>query len=376
MDAAVFCRYHAADMRILGIETSCDESAAAYLEVVRGKVALVEQVVATQAIHAKYGGVVPEVAAREHAVLLPSALAELAEKVVGKPDGPALGRIVDCVAVTRGPGLVTSLRVGLDTVRALSVAWRKKIVGVNHIEGHVEANWFSEALRERLDEDRGLFPAVVLVVSGGHTELLLMKGHGRYRLLGATRDDAAGETFDKAAKLMGLGYPGGPALSRLARDGDARAFDFPRPMLNDPHHDFSFSGLKTAVRYFLERETARLSDRRFLADVAASVERTIVEVLVEKTVRAAGSTKAKTVLLAGGVAANGPLRLALASAVAERLPGAKFFEPPLEFCTDNAAMIALAGYVHAKRRDPRSGSGTSFDQVKKMEADPNWELGR
>ncbi len=356
-------------MRILAIESSCDESAAAYLEVKGGRVACFEHLVATQAIHAKYGGVVPEVAAREHSTTLPLVLAGLAKKITGDEDGVALGRKVDVVAVTRGPGLVTSLKVGVDTARALAAAWNKKVVGVNHIDGHVRAAWLPGApLEFALKNSRGVFPALVLVVSGGHTELLLMRDEARYTLLGATRDDAAGEAFDKAAKLMDLGYPGGPAISRLAAEGDATAFPFPRPMISDPHFDFSFSGLKTAVRYFLQREREKLSDPQFVRDAAASIEQAIVDVLVVKTVRAAEIMRVKTVILAGGVAANVKLRRALGAELAARLPGIRYAEPPLQYCTDNAAMIAMAGYF-AARRD-------KFDKWQKMEADPGWELGR
>ncbi len=356
-------------MRVLAIETSCDESAAAFLEVKNGKTARFAHLVATQAIHAKYGGVVPEVAAREHSSTLPLVLAGLAKEIVGKEDGVALGRAVDVVAVTQGPGLVTSLKVGLDSARSLAAAWKKEIVGVNHIEGHIAASWLPSApLESTLKDGKGVFPALVLVVSGGHTELLLMAGFGKFKLLGATRDDAAGEAFDKAAKLMDLGYPGGPAISRLAAEGNSAAYPFPRPMMNDPHFDFSFSGLKTAVRYFLQKERDRLTDPVFRRDAAASVEQAIVDVLVAKTVRAAAATKAKTVIIAGGVAANGKLRRALAAAVADRVPKARFAEPPLAYCTDNAAMIAMAGYFSARRG--------RFDAWKSMEPDPAWELGR
>lgn len=356
-------------MRILAIETSCDESAAAYLQVERGLIKRFESVVHTQAIHAQYGGVVPEVAAREHSATLPSVLDALADKVVGKADGRALGRQIDIVATTSGPGLVTSLKVGVETARSLALGWNKKLVGVNHIDGHVAAAWLPGAPLESSlrNADKGVFPALVLVVSGGHTELLLMRGHGKYKLLGATRDDAAGEAFDKTAKLMGLGYPGGPAISRLAADGDPRAYDFPRPMLNEPHHDFSFSGLKTAVRYFLERDPSRLSETKFARDVAASVEQAIVETLVGKTVTAAIQTKAKSVILAGGVAANGKLRRMLGAALAENAPKARFVEPPLAYCTDNAAMIAMAAYFMAKQG--------KFSVPSKLLADPHWELG-
>jgi len=356
-------------MRILGIESSCDESAAAYLDVDEGGIRRFEHLVATQAIHAKYGGVVPEVAAREHAATLPLLLAALAEKVVGKEDGRALGRVVDVVAATRGPGLVTSLKVGFDTACTLAAAWGRKMVGVNHIEGHIYSNWLpGAALETEFGARSKIFPALVLVVSGGHTELLLMRGHGRYKLLGATRDDAAGEAFDKTAKLMNLGYPGGPALARLAEKGDPRFQDFPRPMIREAHHDFSFAGLKTAVRYFLQARPEFAASEKFLADVAASTQQAIVEVLTAKAVRAAKASKVRTVMLAGGVAANVSLRSSLRQALAAELPAVRFVEPPVRYCTDNAAMIAAAGYFGARSR--------RFGDPLKLDVDPGWELGR
>ncbi|HTM67659.1 MAG TPA: tRNA (adenosine(37)-N6)-threonylcarbamoyltransferase complex transferase subunit TsaD [Candidatus Binatia bacterium] len=356
-------------MRILALESSCDESAAAFLEVKGGRVARLEPLVATQAIHAKYGGVVPEVAAREHSATLPVILEQLAKQVTGSADGRKLGRMVDVVAATRGPGLVTSLKVGYDTAKTLSLAWGKKLVGVNHIEGHILSAWLPGApLEPAIRDPKGVFPALVLVVSGGHTELLVMKGYGRYRLLGATRDDAAGEAFDKAAKLMGLGYPGGPAISRLAALGSPAAYDFPRPLMHDADHEFSFSGFKTAVRYFLQKEKDRLGDETFRRDVAASVEQAIVDVLCSKTVRAAAATRVKTVILAGGVAANAKLRATLAERLAAKLPRVRFVEPPLKYCTDNAAMIAMAAFFRASAR--------KFDAPAKSDVDPGWELGR
>ncbi len=355
-------------MRILALESSCDESAAAFVEVKSGKVSRLEHLVASQAIHSLYGGVVPEVAAREHSAAVPPLLAGLAKHVTGEPDGRKLGQLVDVIAVTRGPGLITSLRVGVDSARALAAAWDKKIVGINHIEGHVYANWLPKEAGDALPADEEIFPAVVLVVSGGHTEILYMRGHGRFELLGATRDDAAGEAFDKTAKLMDLGYPGGPAISKLAAEGNPFTFDFPRPMINDSHFDFSFAGLKTAVRYFLRDHQDQMTDQKFLRDVAASTERAIVDVLVAKTVRAAKQRKTKSVLLAGGVAANGLLRRSLAEAVRTQLRGVRFVEPQVRYCTDNAAMIAMVGFFRAK--EAKRGAW------KDMDSDPNWEFGR
>lgn len=355
-------------MRILGIETSCDESAVAYLDVHKGKVRSLEHLVASQMIHEKYGGVVPEIAAREHSGTLPSLLEGIAKRVVGKKDGKALGKKVDVVAVTQGPGLVTSIRVGLDTARTLAAAWKKDLIGINHLEGHIYANWLpGGGFADATEKDRWMFPALVLIVSGGHTELLLMKGHGKYTLLGATRDDAAGETFDKVAKMLGLGYPGGPLISAHAKKGDREAYDFPRPMITSTNLDFSFSGLKTAVRYFLQKQPVEMRGERLVNDVAASAEKAIIDVLVHKTARAVRMTGAKTVVLAGGVAANAYLRQRMGEEFSG-MADVRYVQPHLEYCTDNATMIAMAGYFNAVR-----GKSTNW---KVTDVKIGWELGR
>lgn len=339
-------------MRILGIETSCDETSVALLEVKGGRADVTKEMTASQVLtHAEFGGVVPEVAARKHVETLPAIVRKMG---VGPDD-------VDAVAVTRGPGLITSLRVGTDFARALAYGWGKPVIDVNHIEGHIAANWIGKD-----PEGAFAFPAVVLVVSGGHTELIAMDGFGSYRLLGATLDDAAGEAFDKAAKMMGLGYPGGPEVSRRAEKGRSGVFDLPRPMLAKPGFDFSFSGLKTAVLYTLgDRDEWSDTD---IDDLCRAFEDAVVDVLVTKTVKAAKETGAKTVFLAGGVSANRKLRETLASAVTERVPEDACVLPDLKYTTDNAAMIAMAGYF-------RAGSG-GRDGAEAMEPDPNWELGR
>lgn len=357
-------------MRILAIESSCDDSSVAFLDIQEGKAKTVTQLVANQEIHAKYGGVVPEVAAREHSASVPVLLRALADTIVGEPDGEKLGAQVDAIAVTGGPGLATSLRVGIETARGLAMAWNVPLYAANHIEGHVYSNWLPNGKDPSpLESKDDIFPALVLVVSGGHTELLHMRGHGEYELLGATRDDASGEAFDKTAKLMGLGYPGGPVISRLAKDGDPSAIDFPRPMLHDPHLDMSFSGLKTAVRYFIRDNAEKLKDPKFVADVAASAQQAIIDVLVAKTVRAVEQIGASTVLLAGGVAANGHLRASLRAALADRAPGVAFVEPPMAYTTDNAAMIGMVAYWRAiKEKDG--------NDLARVDARPDWELGR
>lgn len=338
-------------MRILGIETSCDETSAALLHVSKGVARIEKHLTASQVLkHAEYGGVVPEVAARLHVETLPLLIDELG---VTRKD-------LDGIAVTRGPGLITSLRVGTDFARALAYGWELPLVGVNHIEGHIAANWIDKKIASAYS-----FPALVLVVSGGHTELILMKGFGKYERIGSTLDDAAGEAFDKVAKMLDLGYPGGPAVSKRAVLGNAEKFAFPRPLLNQPNFDFSFSGLKTAVLYTLQRKKEWSAED--VNDICASFQAAVVDTLVAKTIRAAKAKKVKTVFLAGGVAANGPLRERLAAAVKKELPRVEAVIPSLAYCTDNAAMIAMAGYfrLSKKKSDPWKG----------MLADPAWELG-
>lgn len=303
-------------MKILGIETSCDETAAAVVE--DGKHILSNQIASQVAIHARYGGIVPEVASRQHVLtIIPVVEQALKKAKVGFSD-------LAGVAVTMGPGLAGSLLVGVNAAKAISLARALPLTGVNHLEGHIYANWLSGT---NVD-----FPVVCLIVSGGHSDLVLMRGHGDYVVIGRTRDDAAGEAFDKAARILGLGYPGGPAIEKAARSG-SDALKLPRAWLAGTY-DFSFSGVKTAL---LRRVEA--GDVSSPADAAASFQAAVVEVLVKKTVIVAKEYQAKHVLLAGGVAANGRLRqqLALDSPVPVLVP-----EPVL--CTDNAAMIAACGY--------------------------------
>lgn len=344
-------------MRILGIETSCDETAAALLEVKRGQFKLVSNIVATQVkIHARYGGVVPEVAARNHIeVMIP-----VIKKALGTIKKP------DVIAVTAGPGLITSLLIGIQTARTLAYLWDIPLIPVNHIEGHIYANLLSGTFHMAASATIQ-FPAVILIVSGGHTELILMKGHGKYRLLGATRDDAAGECFDKAASLLGLGYPGGPAIAKLAEKGDASRFPLPRPMINTSDYEFSFSGLKTAVRYLVEKlKKDKQFDESMRVDICASFQCAVIDVLVAKTIRAAKKTKAKSILMGGGVIANVALCERMKDSVTQELPMAQLSYPERSFCTDNAAMIAMAGYFHLiKKEDYRA---------KHLDARPGWEL--
>ncbi len=353
-------------MNILGIETSCDETAAA---VVADGRRVRSNVIASQiALHRAHGGVVPELAARGHVVaIVPVVEAALVEAGVGRPE-------LDVVAVTEGPGLAGALLVGVNVAKALAYALDRPLVAVNHLEAHVYANWL--ALPGEQPSPPPAFPLVCLLVSGGHTELILMTDHGRYRHLGRTLDDAAGEAFDKGARLLGLGYPGGPAIERAAGAGDPARFDLPRAWLGEGY-DFSFSGLKTALLRlaepyrlpapptpversspsgpFPEHRPAVFAPGAPIADLAAAYQEAVVEVLATKTARAARAFGAKTVLLAGGVAANGVLRRRLATEVVA-VCGADVpvRYPPPALCTDNAAMIAGAA-AYALRRGAQAG---------------------
>jgi len=315
---------------LLAIESSCDETAAA---VMRGGEELLSSVVATQVdFHARFGGVVPEIASRKHTEAIVGVVDEALERA-----GVTLGDL-DALAVTYGPGLIGALVVGVAYAKGLSFASGVPLVGVNHLEGHLFANRLATPGLEP--------PLVALVVSGGHTALVHVPKWGVYRTLGATLDDAAGEAFDKVAKVMGLGYPGGPAISRLAEQGDPAAVPLPRAMLRSGDYDFSLSGLKTAVVTYVKRE--REAGREIpLADLAASFQAAVIDVQVAKTVRAAEEYGVRTVCLAGGVAANVALREALGTVLAER--GIALSVPPLLLCTDNAAMIAAAGHFRLLR---------------------------
>jgi len=309
-------------MRVLGIETSCDETAAAVLADGRLRSSVVQS---QDLIHGRYGGIVPELASRRHIeVVLPVVARALGEAGLGLGD-------LDGIAVTHGPGLVGSLLVGLSAAKALAYAHALPLVGVNHLEGHIFAGRLTDPTLEP--------PFLALVVSGGHTALYACERPLQYRLVGQTRDDAAGEAFDKVAKLLGLGYPGGPVVERTARAGDAKAIAFPLAQFQDGAPDFSFSGLKTAVSLYVRRHGPL--EAAAVADVCASFQAAAVKMLVRKTIRAARTLGIRRVLLTGGVAANGALRAALEVECAER--GYAWTAPPARLCTDNAAMIAAAG---------------------------------
>ncbi len=320
---------------IMAIETSCDETAVAILA--DGKELLVNLVSSQIKIHQQFGGVVPEIASRQHLEQV-NRLIDLALKEAGLTFAQ-----LTALAVTYGPGLVGALLVGVSTAKALAYSVNLPLVGVNHVEGHIYANWLAQEERE--------FPLVCLIVSGGHTALVEMRGHGEYRFLGETQDDAAGEAFDKVARAMGLGYPGGPLLDALAREGNGTAVQLPRAWLGGNNYNFSFSGVKTAVLNYLNK-AAQKGEEVNKADLAASFQASVVEVLVEKTVRAAQEKKLKTVLMAGGVSANSLLREQMQQRCQEEKLNLAY--PPSEYCTDNAAMIACAAHYRYLKGE-RSG---------------------
>lgn len=316
-------------MKILAIETSCDETAVAVVE--DGHRVLANLVSSQVEAHKVFGGVVPEIASRKHLEIINHLLAEaVAQAEITFAD-------VDAVAVTYGPGLVGALLVGVSVAKALALALGVPLIAVNHLMGHIYANFLAYPELK--------FPFVCLVVSGGHTDLVLARDHGDFEILGRTRDDAAGEAFDKVARLLGLGYPGGPAIDNLARQGNPEAIAFPRAFLGDGNLDFSFSGLKTAVMNCVRREGEKFSP----ADIAASFQKAVVDVLVEKAFEAVERAGVKTLLIAGGVAANSYLRQRLAAEAPEKGVEVKLL--PLELCTDNAAMIGCAAYFKYSRQD-------------------------
>jgi N6-L-threonylcarbamoyladenine synthase len=315
-------------MKILGIETSCDETAAAVVE--DGTKILSSQVASQVEIHARYGGVVPEVASRQHLLsIIPVIKMSMTEAGIGWEQ-------LSGIAVTVGPGLAGSLLVGVNVAKAIALSRGLPLIGVNHLEAHIYANWLGA---NGID-----FPVVCLIVSGGHSDLVLMRGHGDYTVLGRTRDDAAGEAFDKAARILGLGYPGGPAIERAAQDGTA-SIPLPRAWLKGSY-DFSFSGVKTALLRLVEA-----GEVSSVADGAASFQTAVVDVLVTKTAAAARGRRIKKILLSGGVASNGLLR----EQMVKHSPLPVLVPPPV-LCTDNAAMVAACGYYRL-----RAGRTSSLD---------------
>lgn len=348
-------------MRILGIESSCDETSASIVEAHSESIQVLSNVVASsQELQAKWGGVVPEQAARKQVEsiipVISEALAFSSSSLNAKRY--TLTPPIDAIAVTEGPGLIGPLLVGVETAKTLSYLWHKPIIPVNHLLGHIYASWLpssDQVLSSKFQVPK--FPALCLIVSGGHTMLVLMNGHNSLKLIGQTRDDAAGEAFDKTARLLGLPYPGGPSIQKAAEKGTPKAFRLPRPMLDSQDYDFSFSGLKTAVLRIIENslitqlrieqdkeKILNLTTRnsQFISDLALEVQEAITDVLVEKTLAAAKEYHVKSIVVGGGVAANARLKEKF------QVLSSKFqvHIPPLTLCTDNAAVIATTAYFH------------------------------
>lgn len=339
-------------VRILGIETSCDETGVALYDTDHGIVA--ERLYSQVAMHAAYGGVVPELASRDHVRrLIPLINEVLAESQCSLA-------VIDAIAVTEGPGLGGALMVGTSVAAGLGLALDKPVLGIHHLEGHL--------LSPLLADPRPDFPFVALLVSGGHTQLMSVAAVGQYALLGETVDDAAGEAFDKTASLLGLPYPGGPALSKLAERGNAKRFKLPRPMLHSRDLEFSFSGLKTAVLTLVnQQQTTRALSEQDRCDIAASFQAAIVDVLVAKSMQALKQTGLRELVVSGGVGANKSLRESLAHEATRT--GTKVFFPPLALCTDNGAMIAFAGALRLQANPALLNSSVAAFSVK-----PRWSL--
>ncbi|PIS39560.1 MAG: tRNA (adenosine(37)-N6)-threonylcarbamoyltransferase complex transferase subunit TsaD [Candidatus Nealsonbacteria bacterium CG08_land_8_20_14_0_20_38_20] len=408
-------------MKILAIDTSCDDTCVAVLEIENWKLEIKSNIVSSQVkIHQKYGGVYPTLAKREHQRnLIPVLKKALKEANFLNPKSQVpnpkkilnqstkqdfvLGRAhifmcsgskfqtlkkilereeylgeelekflkkyqkskVDAIAVTIGPGLEPCLWVGLNFAKALSYFWNLPIIPVNHIEAHILANWLMPVgSKYQIPNSKKLFPAVCLVVSGGHTQLILMRDIGKYKILGETRDDAAGECFDKTARILGLGYPGGPAIAVEAAKlvevrpprarGGLTSVKLPRPMINSKDYDFSFSGLKTAVLYKIKDSRLKIKDKNYIRAMCAEVQQAIIDVLIKKTIKTTKNYKAKTVILGGGVTANDELRKQFKEKIKKELPNFQYLIPNIQFCTDNAAMVAVAAYFHWLRGETKN----------------------
>lgn len=325
-------------MKILGIDTSCDDTCVALIEIQNKRYKILSNVISSQVkLHAKYGGVYPMLAKREHIKNLP-----LVYKKAIKQAGI---KQVDLIGVTVGPGLEPCLWQGVNFAKDLAEKLKKPLVFVNHVEAHILANFIEGGLASNI------FPIMCLVVSGGHTQLILMKGIGKYKLIGETRDDAAGECFDKTARILGLGYPGGPIVARIAsqNEGSSTSIILPRPMMHTKDYDFSFSGLKTAVLYEFQKRTAKVrKSEEYVRAMCKEVQQSIIDVLIWKTLKAAKDFKVKSIILGGGVTANTELRRQFGEKIKKEMPNAKYIVPDAKYSTDNAAMIALTAYFHKK----------------------------
>jgi N6-L-threonylcarbamoyladenine synthase len=358
-------------MLILGLETSCDETAAAVIEA-NQKIIVLSSVVSSQiALHSKWGGVVPNLAAREHLKnILPVIETSLQEARI-------TAKKIDLIAVTNGPGLIPALLIGTNTAKTLSCVWGKPLIGIHHIEGHIYANFIDRAKSQNNKKIK--FPILCLVVSGGHTQLVLMKDHLRYEIVGQTLDDAAGEAFDKVARILGLGYPGGPAIAAEAkkyRPDHARQKQkttLPRPMLKSKNFDFSFSGLKTAVLYTVKKNPQILKDNGLISALCHEFQQAVIDVLIAKTRRAAQKYNPRTIMLAGGVSANEELRIQMSQTIKKEFPRAEYHLPLAGYSIDNAVMIAAAGFFRWQKMTSAEKKAAP-NNWKKLTTDANLKL--
>ena len=372
-------------MIILAIETSCDETAVAIVEFDKNRARVLSSVISSQIrTHRKYGGVVPALASRMHLKNMAPVLKKAFQKAKMSKDK------IDYIAVTKGPGLIPALVVGVGAAKALAYSLDKPLVAVNHLEGHIYANWLEVykvykvhkvyKVESRFGLWKPEFPVLCLIVSGGHTQLVLMKKDLSYKIIGETMDDAAGEAFDKVAKLLGLNYPGGPLIEKIAKKGNRNKFNFTRPMMNSKNYNFSFSGLKTAVLYEIKpyktiSQSPRASlcqgenklDKQYQADMAASFQQAVIDVLKYKTVKAAQEYKVKNILLGGGVSANKELQRQLKEIINKEIPNTEYQIPNANLTTDNALMIAVAAYYNIL-------GGKNIGSWKNVKADANLRL--
>lgn len=352
-------------MIILAIETSCDETACAIISGEKGSINILSNIVSSQIkLHAKWGGVVPNLAAREHLKnITPVIQASL------KKAGLTYKKI-DLISVTEGPGLIPALLIGVNAAKTLSYLWQKPLLGIHHIEGHIYANFISEKQKIK-------FPVLCLVVSGGHTQLVYVKKHFDYEVIGQTLDDASGEAFDKVARILNIGYPGGPPIAKYASKHKIRytkdTLRFPRPMLNKNNFDFSFSGLKTAVLYETKKNPELLKDKKYIASVCYEFQQAVIDVLIAKTIKAAGKFKPKTILLAGGVSANKELRKQLDKSLKKFMPNTAYRIPDISLTGDNAAMIAAAAY-YRYQKITKMRRASIQKNWKKITADANLKM--
>jgi N6-L-threonylcarbamoyladenine synthase len=370
-------------MKILAIETSCDETSSSIVEFLDNEIKVLSNIVSSQVkLHARWGGVVPNLAAREHLKNIIPVLKMTFQKSGKTP------KDIDLIAVTNGPGLIPALLIGTQTAKTLSYLWEKPLIGIHHVEGHIAANF----IRTIYTKDKLLFPALCLVVSGGHTHLILMKDYLKYEIVGQTLDDAAGEAFDKVARILGIGYPGGPAIAAKAAKSRTENYEsnkknkidsmirdskfiirFPRPMINKNNFDFSFSGLKTAVLYEVKKHPDLAKNNEYIVEICHEFQQSVIDVLVSKTLKAARKYSPKTIMLAGGVAANKELRKQLVQAIDKNLPNTSCELPTIEYTGDNAAMIAAAAAFRWKKMT-KSQKKKSLLNWKNLETESNMKL--